>query len=76
MLNDIILLLQAVDGQTCYPTCVKGGDVCMRYTYFKRDGDQTMDKYVNFCGKGVQGRKRRRTRMNSKAKPTEAVGCI
>merc|ERR1719414_2712460 len=44
----------AVDGQTCYPTCVKGGDVCMRYTYFKRDGDQTMDKYVNFCGKGVQ----------------------
>ena len=47
--------IQAVDGQTCNPTCVKGGDVCMRYSYFDRDGDQTMSKYVNFCGKGVQG---------------------
>ena len=47
--------IEAIDGQTCNPTCVKGGDVCMRYSYFDRDGDQTMSKYVNFCGKGVQG---------------------
>ena len=47
--------MKAVDGQTCNPTCIKGGDVCMRYTYFDRDGEKTMSKYVNFCGKGVQG---------------------
>ena len=53
--NQFYKCIQAIDGQTCNPTCVKGGDVCMRYTYFDRDGDQTISKYVNFCGKGVQG---------------------
>ena len=43
-----------VTGTNCDPFCTKNDDVCIKMTYFTRDGSGTATYTSSFCGKGIE----------------------
>ena len=51
--------------ELCNPKCTKNEDSCVKMTYFKRDGEKTVEFYSSFCGKGIMLSKKGAAIQNS-----------